>query len=89
MNHHETADAAVARVRSGERVFIQGAAATPTPLIEALVRRAPELRDVELIHLHTEGESTYARDEYAESFRVASIFEGPSLRPHLDDDRVD
>lgn len=89
MATHETADDAVARVRSGERVFIQGAAATPTPLVDALVRRAAELEDVELIHLHTEGDCAYAAPEYAGTFSVASLFVGANLRPYLDDGRVD
>src|SRR5687767_8371621 len=45
---------AVSQVESGMRVFIHGAAATPTPLIEALAQRR-DVADVSLYHLHTTG----------------------------------
>lgn len=49
-----SADAVVARIGSGMNVFVHGAAATPTALLEALCRR-DDLRDVRLWHLHLEG----------------------------------
>ncbi|MBI1944268.1 MAG: acetyl-CoA hydrolase/transferase family protein [Deltaproteobacteria bacterium] len=84
---------AVALVRSGQRVFVHGAAATPLRLLEALVARADSradsLLDVELIHLHTAGPAAYADARYAKSFRVASLFVGENLRGRLDGARVD
>ncbi|MDX2153564.1 MAG: hypothetical protein SFV54_22655 [Bryobacteraceae bacterium] len=43
-----TADNAVQLVRSGHRVWIHPGSGAPTPIIEALLRRAPGLRNVEL-----------------------------------------
>ena len=80
---------AVALVNSGQRVFVHGAAATPRALLEALVARAPELRDVELMHLHTAGPATWADDRHARSFRVANLFVGENIRPRVDGDRID
>lgn len=80
---------AVSHIRSGMRVFVHGAAATPIILLEALVARAGELRDVEMIHLHTEGTPIWADPAYAESFRVANLFVGASMRKAVGDDRVD
>lgn len=80
---------AVTLVRSGQRVFVHGAAATPLRLLDALVARADTLRDVELIHLHTAGPAAYAEPRYAASFRVASLFVGENLRGRLDGARVD
>lgn len=71
---------ATAVVASGNRVFVQGAAATPVELIDALTARATELRDVELVHLHTEGAAPYAAPEYARSFRANCLFIGPNTR---------
>ena len=51
---------AVAGVRSRTNVFIHGAAATPTPLIEALAARR-DLEDVRLYHLHTAGPGAVRR----------------------------
>ena len=71
---------AVSKVRSGDRVFIHGVAAAPHVLIDALVARAVELRDVEIVHLHTEGAAPYAAPEFAESFRVNAFFVGSNVR---------
>ena len=46
-----TPDEALACVRSGTPTFVHGAAATPTPLLEALARRS-DLADVKLFHMH-------------------------------------
>lgn len=79
----------LAPLHSHSTVFIHGGAATPNALIQGLVNEAPRLKNVELIHLHTEGDAPYARDEYKESFRVKNLFVGKNLRPHLDYDRID
>lgn len=86
---HSNAADAIAELGSHQRVFIQGAAATPRVLIDALVDAAPRLEDVELIHLHTFGPARYADPQLAKSFRVANLFVGPNLRGRFDEDRVD
>ncbi|MGE5092923.1 MAG: acetyl-CoA hydrolase/transferase family protein [Bacillota bacterium] len=73
------ADAASA-VRSEQRVFIHSVAAAPQQLIAALTARAPELRDVELVHLHTEGPAPYAEPSLRESFRTNALFVGANVR---------
>ncbi|MBX2987155.1 MAG: acetyl-CoA hydrolase/transferase family protein [Bdellovibrionaceae bacterium] len=75
---------AVSAIRSGQKVFVHGAAATPNLLIEALVARATDLRDVELIHLHTEGPAPYANADLKSSFRVLNLFVGANMRRRLD-----
>jgi len=85
----ESAFEALSRVRSGDRVFVHGAAATPHSLVAALVAHADRLRDVEVIHIHTEGPAAYADPEHAASFRVANLFVGANMRRRLDGDRVD
>ncbi|HQY62428.1 MAG: acetyl-CoA hydrolase/transferase family protein [Myxococcales bacterium] len=67
------------RVRSGDKVFVHGAAATPTPLLEALARRE-DLEDVTLYHLHTQGPAPFVGPEQARRFRSVSLFAGPSTR---------
>jgi acyl-CoA hydrolase len=75
-----TAEEAVSVIQSGNRVFIQSVAAAPRLLIEAMTARAPELRDVELVHLHTEGPAPYASPEMRGSFRVNALFVGANVR---------
>ncbi|MFM7248366.1 MAG: acetyl-CoA hydrolase/transferase family protein [Planctomycetaceae bacterium] len=74
-----SADAVVARIESGMNVFVQGAAATPSTLLEALCRRG-DLRDVRLWHLHPEGPVPFAADGCGGRFRSVSLFTGASLR---------
>jgi len=71
---------AVRAVKSGDRVFVHSVAAAPQQLVRALTGRAPELRGVEIVHLHTEGEAPYARPEYRESFHTRCLFIGANLR---------
>ncbi|MCL7957786.1 MAG: 4-hydroxybutyrate CoA-transferase [marine benthic group bacterium] len=75
-----TAEEAVSVIQSGNRVFIQSVAAAPRLLIEAMTARAPELRDVEIVHLHTEGPAPYAAPEMRDSFRVNALFVGANVR---------
>jgi 4-hydroxybutyrate CoA-transferase len=79
----------ISKIQSGQRVFVHGAAATPNFLIEELVRQADRLRDVELIHLHTEGDAQYADAALRANFRVTNLFVGGNIRKKLDYDRVD
>jgi 4-hydroxybutyrate CoA-transferase len=89
MQRHMTAAQAITNIRSGQRVYIHGAAATPEALVGELVHQAPRLRDVELIHLHTSGKAAYADPKYKASFRVVNLFVGHNMRSRLDGDRVD
>ncbi|WP_329805346.1 acetyl-CoA hydrolase/transferase family protein [Flavobacterium facile] len=83
MSKYVTAAEAVQVVKSGDRVYVQAAAATPTVLTKALAERANELRDVEICHLHTEGDAPYANPELAASFHVNSFFIGANVRHTL------
>jgi acyl-CoA hydrolase len=83
-----TPDEAVARIANGMRVFLHGAAATPTPLIEALSRRV-DLEGVLLYHLHTAGPAPFADPERASSFQSVSLFTGAPLRRAIEEGRAD
>ncbi|MDP2052262.1 MAG: acetyl-CoA hydrolase/transferase C-terminal domain-containing protein [Acidobacteriota bacterium] len=83
-----SADDAVSRLTSGMRVFVHGAAATPTPLVEAMVRRA-SLQDVTLYHLHTMGPAPFADPEHRDRFLSVSLFTGPPLRAAIEDGAAD
>ena len=75
-----TAAEAVAIINSGDRIFIHTAAAAPQQLIKAMTARARDLRSVEIVHLHTEGDAPYVKPEYAQSFRTNCLFIGPNAR---------
>lgn len=83
-----SADEAVAHLRSGMNVFVHGAAATPTSLLEAMCRRR-ELTDVTLYHLHTEGPAPFLSAEHRHRFHSVSFFTGRPARKAVQDGHAD
>lgn len=67
-------------VKSGERVYIGGGCGEPVVLAEELVKRADELRDVEIIHILTAGHAGYVAPGMEKSFHVNSLFIGANVR---------
>lgn len=60
-------------------VFVHGASATPTPLLEAMCRRT-DLQGLTLYHLHTAGPAPYVAPESADRMTSISLFIGSSVR---------
>ncbi len=89
MSRFVSAEEAVSVIKSGSRVFIHSVAAAPRRLIEAMTARAPELRVVEIVSLHTEGDAPYAAPEMAKSFRVNALFVGANVRRAVEEGRAD
>jgi 4-hydroxybutyrate CoA-transferase len=83
------AEEAVAGIASGERVYVQCAAATPSVLLDALVARAADLHDVEVVHLHCEGPGPHLAPEMEGHFRHRALFVGPNARAAVNDGRAD
>ncbi len=88
MNRALSADDVIACLKSDMRVFVHGAAATPTPLLEALCKRL-DLERVRLYHMHTEGVCHFADPEHEGRFRSVSLFTGPPLRRAVAEGRAD
>ena len=84
-----SASEAVSLVKSGQRVFIQGAAATPFILLDALATRGGELTAVETVHLHLEGTAPHAAPHLSKSFRPNALFVGANLRAAVSEGRAD
>jgi 4-hydroxybutyrate CoA-transferase len=78
----------MAHVRSGMTVFVHGAAATPTPLLEALGARA-DLEGVRVVHLHTEGPAPHVAPGREAAFRTTALFLGAPVRQAVDEGRAD
>lgn len=75
-----TAEEALRVVKSEERVYIGGGCGEPVVLADHLVRRADELRDIEVIHILTAGPATYVAPGMEKSFHVNSLFIGSNVR---------
>jgi 4-hydroxybutyrate CoA-transferase len=83
-----SADEAVKFIPSGSKVFVHGAAATPTPLIEAMCGRR-DLEQVTLYHLHLAGPCPFAAPEQKGRFYSVSLFIGPGLRKPIAEGQAD
>ena len=75
-----TAEEAVKMVQSGDRLHWPCVAAAPELLIQALVARSPELQNVHITHLYTEGYADYVLPQYAQNFHLDSFFVGGNVR---------
>lgn len=84
-----TAHEAMNCVKSGMRIYIHPGCAEPEALVEALMSRAPHVKDVELIHLLTHGTSPYCAPDMAEHFRHNALFVGGNVREAVNAGRAD
>lgn len=85
----QTAERALESVRSGMRVYIQPGCAEPETLVEALLKRGPFVRNVEVVHLLTLGNADYVKPEMEGHFRHNAIFIGGNVREAVNDGRAD
>jgi acyl-CoA hydrolase len=84
-----SADVALQAVNSGNRIWIQSGCAVPSVLVDALVARAAELRNVEIVHMKTLGAAEYTKPEYAGHFRHRGLFLGENVREAVAAGRAD
>ncbi len=84
-----SAEKAVLAIKSGDTVYIQSHAAAPEPIIDAMVNRSDQLKDVSLMHIMTLGKAAYAREEFAKSFKLHALFIGSNTRHAVNDGRAD
>lgn len=83
------AEVALRAVKSGDRVVIGHATGEPQSLIAALVARAPELSDVEIVHMVAMGPAKYAQPGMEKHFRHNGFFLGGSTRKAIEEGRGD
>lgn len=84
-----TPDEAVKVVKSGDRIFLTGNVSVPQNLLNALVRRAPELKDVEICQALTVGPAEYVAPEMAGHLRVNTMFISHNVRKAVNEGRAD
>ena len=85
----QSAEQAVASIRSGETVYIHPGCATPEVLVRAMCARARELEGVEVIHLKTLGCADYSLPQYEGHFRATALFVGENVRQAIHECRAD
>lgn len=84
-----SAEEAVRRVTSGMRVYLTGNCSVPQTLLAALVRRAPELWDVEIAQVLTIGPADYVAPEMDGHLRVNTLFISDNVRAAVNEGRAD
>src|SRR5215470_12155992 len=86
--HYVKPDVAANLIKSGSNIFIQTAAAAPLRLINALVDRAEELKDITIYQMHTEGPAPYGEPGMEKTFNVNCFFVGSNLRKAVKEGRA-
>ncbi len=84
-----SADDAVKVVESGDRLFLTGNVSVPYKLLDALVKRAPKLKDVEVNQALTVGAPAYAGPEMEGHLRVNTMFISDNIRSAVQNGRAD
>lgn len=84
-----SAEEAVSVVKSNDRVYFSGNAATPFQLREALSQRKDELQNVEISHVLLLGDDPLSKPGMEGHFRHNSLFVGPADRKAVNQGRAD
>jgi len=85
------AEEAVSCIQSCDTVYVQGAAATPTILVDAMTKHGldKKLEKIMVCHMHTEGKAPYTNPECEGIFRSNSFFMGANVRKPVAEGRSD
>ncbi len=86
---YSSAESALQVIKSNQRVFIHGSAATPTHLVSKLAEQAPRLRNVEIVCISVLGDFAPAMPEYSDSFFINSLFVSQPIREAVHQGRAD
>lgn len=84
-----SADEAVKKILSGNRVMVGHASGEPRALLEAMVQNKDAYENVEIVHMVPMGPAEYCRPEYDGHFRHNSLFAGASTRDAINAGRAD
>jgi acetyl-CoA hydrolase len=84
-----SADEAVKVIKSGNRVFLTGNVSVPKTVLGGLVRRAPELQNVEICQALTIGPADYVSPEMEGHLRVNTLFISGNVRKAVQEGRAD
>ncbi|HMT28795.1 MAG TPA: acetyl-CoA hydrolase/transferase C-terminal domain-containing protein [Bacteroidia bacterium] len=88
-NQFATFEDALKLIKSGDRVFIHGSAATPTYFLDLLAVHADKYKNVEIISISMFGNVEIAKPEYQENFRINSLFVSEPVRDAVKSGRAD
>jgi len=84
-----TADEAVKVIKSGNRIFMTGNVSVPLTVLGALVKRAPEINNVEICQALTIGPADYVSAEMEGHLKVNTFFISANIRKAVHEGRAD
>lgn len=88
-NKITTPQQAVGVIESGSRVFLTGNCSVPQKVMAALVQRAPQLTNVEVVQVLTVGSADYVAPQMAGHLRVNTLFISDNVRQAVNEGRAD
>lgn len=83
------ASSALDLIHSGDRVVVGHACGEPSYMLDILVEKAAQYKNVELVHMISMGKAPYCYPEYKENFRHNSFFVGATTRQAVAEGRAD
>jgi len=84
-----TLEEAVSVVKSRDKIYVSGNAATPLTIIKALAGRKDDLKGVEVTHVLLLGDDPLSKPAMEGHFRHNSLFVGPADRKAISEGRAD
>jgi 4-hydroxybutyrate CoA-transferase len=84
-----TAEEAAALIQSHQKVFMTGNCAVPQKVLGALVARATELENVEIVQVLTIGDAEYVKPGLEKHLRVNTMFVSDNVRAAVQSGRAD
>jgi acetyl-CoA hydrolase len=84
-----SSDEALKAVKSGNRIYLTGNASVPQELLAALVRRAPQLKDVEVFQPLSICSADYVEPGMEKHIRVNAFFISHTIRQAVNEGRAD
>jgi 4-hydroxybutyrate CoA-transferase len=88
-SHITTANEAVKVIKSGDKIVMQPGCAVPMILVNAMVERKEELREVEIYHVLAVGELPYLKPGMEKHFRLKTFFIGSNARSAINEGRAE
>ena len=84
-----TAEQAVGKIKSGDRVVLGHAVGEPTEVVAAMVANSENYENVEIVHMVAMSKSEYAKPGMEKHFIHNSLFVGGTTREAVSDGRAD
>ena len=76
-------------IRPGSRVFVSGGASVPFALVRSMLEMAGSFKDVEIVHIHSLGETPWVDPRYEQILRTNSFYLTPALREAVERGQAD